>query len=143
MTGSKGETPSFGVKKTLPVYMIAAVSPAARARPRMAPVRMPGSALGSTTLRVVSLLEAPNARLASRQSWGTCERAASVVLMMIGSERTASVRMPERRLTPKPQKTTKKVRPKRPKTMEGTPARFAIESLVIVTQAEGRLYSWR
>ena len=49
--------------------------------------------------------------------------------------------MPERRLTPKPQKTTKKVRPKSPKTMEGTPARFAIESLVIVTQAEGRLYS--
>ena len=92
---------------------------------------------------IVSRREAPSARLASRQSCGTCESAASVVLMMTGSESTESVRIPERRLTSKPQKTTKNVRPNKPKTIEGTPARFAIERRVSVTQTDEPPYSCR
>ena len=62
---------------------------------------------------------------------------------MTGSESTESVRIPERRLTSKPQKTTKNVRPNKPKTIEGTPARFAIERRVSVTQADDPPYSCR
>ena len=90
---------------------------------------------------IVWLLVAPNARLASRQERGTCLRASSVVLMITGRVRTASVRMPESRLTLKPRAVTKKAKPNRPNTIEGTPARLATDRRTISTTGPCLPYS--
>ena len=55
---------------------------------------------------------------------GTERRLSSAVLMITGRVSTARVRMPDRMLTPMPQKVTKNESPNRPKTTEGTPARL-------------------
>ena len=107
----------------------------------MAPVRIPGRAAGSTTRPMVWLLVAPRARLASRQARGTCFKASSVVLMITGSVRTARVRMPESRLTLKPRAVTKNARPKRPNTIEGTPARLATDRRTMSTTGPCLPYS--
>ena len=62
--------------------------------------------------------------------------------MMIGSERSASVKTPDTKLTPRPRKMQKNVRPKSPKMIDGTPAKLAIDSRIkVVPQPEESLYS--
>jgi hypothetical protein len=73
------------------VKRMGATSPAPRDTARMAPVRMPGRAPGSTTRASVWLLVAPSARLAVRCSSGTARSASSVATITTGSVSTASV----------------------------------------------------
>jgi len=65
----------------------------------------------------------PGASEASRNVWGTALRASSEAPMIVGRIRIPRVSDPERMHEPNCKKTTKSPRPKRPKTMEGTPAR--------------------
>ena len=71
---------------------IGATSPAPRLTARMVPVRMPGLACGSTTLRTVWNLVAPRASEASRSSRGTARSASSVATITTGRVSTAIVR---------------------------------------------------
>ncbi len=77
-----------------------AVSPAARATASSTPDRMPGSAAGSTTVRMVRAWLDPSARLASRRSSGTSFSISSVERMTIGSIRQARARAPAKPFTP-------------------------------------------
>ena len=58
------------VETTAAVNMMALVSPAALANPKMAPVKIPGSAAGSTVRKTVWVLLAPKAREDSLQLFG-------------------------------------------------------------------------
>jgi hypothetical protein len=62
-----------------------AVSPAARAIASMMPVRIPGAAIGSTTLQVVRQRGAPSDRAASFCATGTRRRISSVDRTTIGN----------------------------------------------------------
>jgi len=83
---------SLAVKKAAAVNMMGAVSPAARPIPRMEPVRIPGKALGRTTLRVVCHFDTPRAREASRKVCGTALNASSEAPMIVGRTRKPSVK---------------------------------------------------
>ena len=91
-----------------------AVSPAARPKPRITPVRMPGSAWGSTWWRIVCQREAPRLRLTVRNCCGTARIASSVVLMTTGSVMMPKVSDPARIDVPKPINSTNAPRPKSP-----------------------------
>ena len=58
------------------------------------PVRMAGKATGRTWCRIVSQRVAPTAKDASRRPPGTARSASEVVMIMIGSTRTANVSPP-------------------------------------------------
>ena len=62
MTAANGEFGKLVVEITAAVNIMALVSPAALARPKMAPVNIPGSAAGRTVLKTVWVLLAPKAR---------------------------------------------------------------------------------
>jgi len=96
------------------VNRIGAVSPAARPTPRMAPVRMPGVACGSTTFVIVCHLVAPRARLAWRRLSGTVFRASSAVVIITGRMSSPRVRDPASIDDPNCSARTKRPRPKRP-----------------------------
>ena len=53
MTAANGEFGKLVVETTAAVNIMALVSPAALARPKMAPVNIPGSAAGRTVLKTV------------------------------------------------------------------------------------------
>jgi hypothetical protein len=96
-----------------------AVSPEALATPMITPVRMPGMAEGITTFLIVCHFVAPRAMLPSRKELGTLLRASWLVRIMVGIFIKPRIMDPDKRDTPKT--VTKKARPKRPKTTEGTP----------------------
>ncbi len=121
MTGSRTEDGRCRCEKTTAVKRIGAVSPAARPIERIAPVMMPGAAGASTTRRIVCHRVAPSAREPSRSPCGTCRSASSVVRMIVGRIISPSVTRPASSETPKLRKRTRKVKPKRPKTIEGVP----------------------
>src|SRR5438093_8614695 len=115
-----------------------ATSPAAREIAKIAPVMIPGMAWGRTILKIVSSFEAPKARLASRRPWGMARRDSSVATITTGRVITASVKEAHRiegwlqfdpdegqsRSRFRPTKLMKKPTPKRPNTIDGTPARL-------------------
>jgi len=114
-------------------------------------VRIPRIALGTITRKVVWIRVAPRPSAASRSSEGTARSASSVVTITTGKVSTASVRDAQRiagcphtgsapspssnESRPRPTKRMKKPSPKRPKTIDGTPARFATAAR---TQAASR-----
>ena len=128
----------MGRKYATPVNRMGATSPAPRLTARMVPVRIPGTAWGRTTKITVWKRVAPSASEASRSSRGTARRASSVATITTGKVSTAMVRAahssagwphtrapPENTLSmPAPTNCTKKPRPNRPNTIEGTPARL-------------------
>jgi len=103
------------------VHMMGAVSPLALATPIITPVRMPGMAEGRTTFLMVCHLVAPRAMLPSRKELGTLFKASWQVRMMVGILISPRMMEPDKRDTPKNR--TRKARPKRPKTTDGTPLR--------------------
>src|SRR5260370_41281997 len=106
--------------------MIGVVSPATRAMTRMDEVKIPGSAYGKTFLGMVWHLVAPSASEPSRNPCGTARKDSSLAVIIAGRTINPSVNQPERRETFQPKKMTKSPKPKRPKTIDGTPARFRI-----------------
>ncbi len=114
MVASVRAVGSCGRKKAAPVNMIGAVSPAARSKPRITPVRMPGMASGRTTLRMVCQRVPPREMLTTRKDWGTVRRASSAVVMITGRVIMARVIEAARMLVPKPKKSTNKPSPNRP-----------------------------
>ncbi len=135
-----------------------ATSPAPRLTARMVPVRMPGAACGTTTCITVWNLVAPSASDASRSSRGTARSASSVATITTGSVSTAMVSAAQMSAgwpytfspwkkalsMPAPTNCTKKPRPNRPKTIDGTPARFATAIRIArVTGETGDAYSCR
>jgi hypothetical protein len=144
MTSLKMEVGSLGVKNTAPVNMMGAVSPAARLMPRMAPVRIPGKGRrqdhppdglpfgGPQTQRslAVGIGHGLEGLLGGtddhRQGHGPQGQGA-------GGDADAHVEM-----------TTKKARPNRPKTTEGTPARLLMPSRISAPPfPDGRIRSGR
>jgi hypothetical protein len=67
MIGSKTDLGIPGVKKAAAVNMMGAVSPDTFAVPRIAPVRIPGSAVGRTIFLMVCHFVVPHANDASRK----------------------------------------------------------------------------
>ena len=135
-----------------------ATSPAPRLTARMVPVRMPGIAWGTTTWTTVWNLVAPRASEASRVSRGMARSASSVATMTTGRVSTARVSAaqisagwpntfspPKATLSmPVPTNWMKKPRPNRPKTIEGTPARFEMATRTSRVMGDcGRAYSCR
>ena len=109
----------------MPIISSGAVSPSACAMPMIVPVRMPGSASGSTWWVMVCSFEAPMPRAAWRIEGGTARRAARVATTIVGRTSSASVMPPtrgEERGRPKVLRNT--ARPRRPNTIEGTAARL-------------------
>ena len=76
------------------VNIIGAVSPATRATPRIAEVRIPGMAYGSTLVRIIVHLVAPNASELSRKPFGIERRDSSLAVITIGRTMKASVNQP-------------------------------------------------
>src|SRR5208282_6360717 len=70
ITGWKSDVGRNRVENTTATNMIGAVSPAALPMERIAPVTIPGTAGGRTTLRIVCHCVAPSARLPSRRDCG-------------------------------------------------------------------------
>ena len=77
MVASSGEPGRRGRKNAAPVNRMGAVSPAARSRPRITPVRMPGRACGRTMRRMVCHLVPPRLMLTTRKLCGTARSASS------------------------------------------------------------------
>ena len=71
-----------------------AVSPAARATASMTPVRMPGTAVGSSTIQTTWVRVAPMPMAASFIRDGTMRIASSAVRMIVGSIRIDSATAP-------------------------------------------------
>ena len=124
------ESGRFGWENAATVKMMGAVSPAALPIPSTDPVIMPGSAWGNTTLIIVCHFVAPRASEACRYVSGTALSASSVVVMITGSIRKARVSEPARIDFPNLRKITKKPRPKRPYTTDGTPDILTTDSLI-------------
>jgi len=77
-----------------------AVSPAARATARRAPLTTPGRAAGRITVKIVREGLEPSAALASRNSFGTNCRAVSADLITMGSIRQPSASAPAKPMYP-------------------------------------------
>src|SRR5215217_9386359 len=90
--GSRGSYETESLYSAL-VKRSGAVSPAARAVARVAPVTIPPTACGRTMLRVVRHFAAPSARLASRIELGTRARTSWVARAIIGTIRIASAKL--------------------------------------------------
>ena len=86
----------------------------ARESARMVPVRMPGSAAGSTCARTVCQRVAPSARPPSRIELGTARSASRDATMMIGSTSRLSVSAAAMIDRPMPKKRTNAARPRMP-----------------------------
>ncbi len=143
MVASNTDPGRRGRKKAAPVNRIGAVSPAARSRPKMTPVRMPGRAWGSTMRRMVCQRVAPNETLTVRKACGTARRASSAVLMMTGRVMMESVNEAARMLVPKFRNKTNSPNPNRPYTTDGMPARFMIAKRMSLVQELSAAYSDR
>ena len=91
-----------GRKKKVAVSIIGAVSPAALATANIAPVRMPGTACGSTLCLIVCHLVAPKASDPSRKDFGTLRRASLDADITTGSTNKKRERAPERIDVPNP-----------------------------------------
>jgi hypothetical protein len=131
------------VKKTAPVNMIGAVSPAVRETSRMTPVRMPVIEFGRTTRRIVCQRVAPMFQQASRKACGTACSDSRVATMTTGMVITASVRLAARMLVPNSKKRTKAPSPNRAWTIDGTPARLMIARLIVRVNQLSPAYSLR
>ena len=79
MIGSNRLLGTPGVKNAAAVNIIGAVSPETFAVPNIAPVRIPGMAVGKTTFRIVCHFVAPHASEASLKLNGTALIASSDV----------------------------------------------------------------
>src|SRR5690606_17815154 len=109
--------PRSGVKvmnTTAPTTMSGAVSPRARATARMAPVRMPGRARGSTTWRMACQRVAPSATAPSPTASGAVLSASRDAMITTGRTRSASVQAPATTVEPMPNRRTNTSRPSRP-----------------------------
>src|SRR5215510_1292934 len=91
MLYAKGSPSGIFLKKTAPVNMMGAVSPAVLDTWRMTPVKMPLIEFGSTMRRMVCQREAPTFQQASRNALGTAESDSLVLAMMTGNVMMASV----------------------------------------------------
>ena len=80
----------------------------------MTPVMMPGSACGSTMLRMPCQRVPPRLALTVRNSIGTARSASSAVLMMTGRVMMARVSEPARIEVPNRRNSTNSPRPNRP-----------------------------
>ena len=109
----------------MPISSSGAVSPSARARPMIVPVRMPGIGQRQDVVEHHLHLEAPRPSAAERIDGGTAASAARVAMMIVGSVISVSTRPPtsgaERGM---PRKLMNTARPSRPKTIDGTAARL-------------------
>ena len=76
------------------------VSPRALMIPRRQAWRIPGSAEGTATRKMVSLLVAPRAKEASRRAWGTAARLSSAMEATMGIVRIPNSRAALNRLSP-------------------------------------------
>jgi hypothetical protein len=131
------------LKKTAPVNMIGAVSPAVRDTCRMTPVRMPLIELGSTTFQIVCQRLAPTFQQASRKDIGTAARASLMLAMITGRVMMARVSEAARMDRPRPANRTKAPRPNRACTMLGTPARWMTARWMSRVSQLSRAYSLR
>ena len=143
MVASKGEPGSLGKKNAAPVNRIGAVSPAARSRPRMTPVRIPGNASFNTMRRIVCQRVAPSEMLTVRKAWGTARNDSSAVLMMTGKVMIESVSDAARMDVPKLRKSTNRPRPNNPYTTDGMPARLIIAIRIVRVSGVSAAYSER
>ena len=100
MTGCNSDVGRNRDEKTTAVNMIGAVSPAALPIQRIAPVTIPGTAGGMTTLLIVCQWVAPSARLPSRSDCGIFFSDSSVVRITVGNIMRARVICPASRDTP-------------------------------------------
>ena len=104
---------------------------------------MPGSACGSTTVRMPCQRVPPRLALTVRNSVGTARSASSAVLMITGSVMIASVSEPARIEVPKRRNSTNRPSPNRPYTTDGMPARLTIARRMARVKAVSRAYSAR
>ncbi len=109
------------MKNAAPVNMMGAVSPAVRETSRMIPVRIPLTALGSTTRRMVCHRVAPMFQQASRKARGTAWSDSRVATMTTGRVMMARVRDAARMLVPKRKKRTKAPTPEESVNDGGNP----------------------
>ena len=114
MVASKTEFGRRGKKNAAPVKRMGAVSPAARSRPRMIPVIMPGNASGRTIRRMVCQRVAPSDMDTVRKDCGTALNASSAVDMMTGSVMMERVRDADKMLVPNFINRTNNPNPNRP-----------------------------
>ena len=92
---------------------------------------------------MVCHLVAPSASEPSRKPRGTARSDSSLAVMITGRTMKASVNQPAMREMFQPSPMTKMPTPKRPKTMEGTPARLMMASRIALIIGPCRLYSLR
>src|SRR6185436_14066376 len=126
MTLSKILVGNLGRKYAATVNKIGAVSPDTRLIERIKPVIIFGADIGKITLCMVCILEAPNARLASRNEFGMDFKASSVVLITTGNASNPSVNEPAIIESPHFNWFTKNSIPNNPKTIDGIPARLFV-----------------
>ncbi len=111
----------MATKARMPIISSGAVSPSARAMPMIVPVRMPGSASGSTWWNTTWIGEAPSASAPSRIDGGTALIALRPAMTITGMVISASVMPPisgaERGMLGKIRRNT--ARPSRPKMIDG------------------------
>ena len=108
------------------------------------PDRMPGSAVGSTTVRMVRDRLEPSAMLASRRWSGTSRSISSVERMMIGSIRHARASAPAKPVTPStPKRITQIVKMNRPMMIDGTPVITSAKNRRTEARRPFLPYSWR
>src|SRR5438034_3983261 len=109
-----------------PMVIRGALSPIARDKAIINPVRMPPVAYGSTWSFTVCHLVAPRACAASRMLFGTERIASRAEVTTIGSISNARVKPAVKMLWPRCNWYTSSPRASSPYTMEGTPARLAM-----------------
>ena len=116
------------------VNMIGAVSPAARPSPRIDPVRIPGRAAGRMTLPDGLPLGRPQPQGGLAEGGrNLAQRLLRAAPMTVGRIRQAQGQgAGQDARCRSPRKPTNRARPKRPKTTEGTPARFWMPSRTTV-----------
>ncbi len=135
-TGEKTFVMGLGMIAAFPVTMSTAmVSPRALPVPRMMAAVIPEKAEGITTRLMVCHRVAPMARLPSRNSCGTALMASSETEVMVGRamiarrmEPASQVR-PDSRLKVTCRNPVNTIRPKKPYTTEGIPARSSMAGL--------------
>lgn len=91
-----------------------AVSPAALLMDSIAPVAIPGRALGRTIFHMVCHFVAPKAKLASLNDIGTALKPSSAAVITMGKTRMERVKIPASKETPKWNSITKTAKPKSP-----------------------------
>ena len=116
------------------VKIKAADSPIIRLIDRRVALRIPGKALGNTTLKIVCVVEAPRDRLAILKLPGTTINASSVCLIIRGYSMMVMVNEPSRTLwvvIPNKLVTLNSMEtPIRPKIIDGTPANISTAALI-------------